>query len=256
MTSKTTVLSSSLASAIVGGLLGGMLVATMAPEPAKPAHSKDQRTETRAAHDPDVTALETKVAELEGRLQTLQRRQNSRQALEQYARQLSKGDDSTKADNGKTPAPGSVDAEDPAFELAVRSVLDRVDWERNEEQRLVGEQRRSERAERQTKLLTQRLVLSPEQASRVSEALTQQMDRFRALREGNGQDGQGQPATRSEWRKRVDEIRGQTEKDLSGVLDDKQLEGYHAFVENEGLGGPGGFGRGRQLRARSVPSAP
>jgi hypothetical protein len=253
MTSKTTILLTSLAGAIVGGLLGGMLVATMAPEPEKPARSKEQRTETRATHDPDVTALQTKVAELEGRLQTLQRRQNSRQALEQYARQLSKGDDSTKADNGKTPAPGSVDAEDPAFELAVRSVLDRVDWERNEEQRLVREQRRSERAERQTKLLTERLVLSPEQASRVSEALTQQMDRFRALREG---DGQGRPATRDEWRKRVDEIRGQTEKDLSGVLDDKQLEGYRAFVEDEGLGGPSGFGRGRQLRARAVPSAP
>jgi phage shock protein A len=228
----------------------------MAPEPAKPARAKVEKPTTSRS---ELTALQTKLAEVEGRLDTLQRQQQSRKALEQYARQLSDdGAGGAKSKSAKGPIPSSVDAEDPVFELAVRSVLDRVDWERDEEQRLVRAQRRSEQANRQTELLTERLSLTPDQAKRVAQALTEQMDRFRALREGNGENGDGQkrPATRSEWRERVDGIRDETEKNLSGILDDRQLEGYRAFVENEGFAGPSGLGRrGRLLRAGSAPSS-
>lgn len=255
MTSRTTLLLASLGSAVTGGLIGGAVVASLAPD-GNPSRDETERVEAPAPESVDVTALETKLAELEGRLDSLGRQQRSRKALEQYAQRLEEGEGKGggPAATGHGPAGGVVDAEDPVFELAVRSVLDRVDWERDEEERLVRAQRRSERTERQTALLTERLLLSPEQAQHVSRALNAQMDRFRALREDN--PSEPRPATRSEWRERVDGIREQTEKDLQGVLDEKQLEGYRSFIESEGLGGPGAFGRpGRELRSGPARSA-
>lgn len=262
MASTTTLLLSSLGSAVLGGLLGGTVVATMASDSSPQERgSRSARAEARSAgeEERDVLALEAKLAAMEGRLESLQRQQRSRQALEQYARQLSQSENGKAPDaEGNQPAnSGTVQAEDPVFELAVRTVLDRVDWEREEEERLVRAQRRSERAERQTELLTERLGLTEEQTERVAAALTAQMDRFRALRDRDDASGGRGPATRTEWRQRAGEIREQTEKELSEVLDENQMQGYRAFVEDEGFGGPMGVGRrDRSLRGRPTPSAP
>src|SRR5690606_13365353 len=104
-----------------------------------------------------------------------------------------------------------VDAEDPTFELAVRTVLDRVDWEREEERQVIQTKRREERAQRQTELLTERLQLNGSQQQDVQRILNEQMDAFRKLR-GDSSDGTQRPTTRSEWRARIDHIRAETEQ--------------------------------------------
>src|SRR5690606_11149981 len=106
--------------------------------------------------------------------------------------------------------------DDPRFELAVRQVLDRVDWEREEEERLVNAQRRELRAEHTSQLLSERLRLAPAQQAQVAKVLAKQMQAFREL--PNPPDDAERPATRSEWVKRMEAIRDETEQALSGIL--------------------------------------
>lgn len=133
-----------------------------------------------------------------------------------------------------------VDSEDPVFDYAVRSVLDRVEWEREEERRVVGAQRRVERAQRQTDLLTAELGLSPEQRETVGRILVERMEAFNQLRSG---DAGSEPATRGQWRHLIAEQRRETEEKLSKVLEPEQLRKFQEFQREEGL-----FGGGRGAR--------
>ncbi len=200
--------------------------------------------------DADPEALALRLDRLEGELRLLRKQNQSTDALRQYARVLKKSDaqdDAGAQSDGNEPAP-AVDAEDPTFELAVRTVLDRVDWERQEERRVTQTKRREERAKRQSELLSERLQLSAPQSQKVQDILTRQMEAFRKLRDGET-DG-GRPATRSEWRARIESIRTDTEHQLGEVLDDAQMDSYRKFVDEEGFAG-----RGRGGGQRQQPSA-
>ena len=202
-------------------------------------------SQARAQED-ESQAMAFRMDRLENELRALKKQRQSTEALRQYAQALDKpggkhGGAERDPSAGDSTEP-VVDAEDPSFELAVRTVLDRVDGEREEERKVTETKRREERAQRQTELISQRLKLTPAQTQKVEQILVEQMDTFRKLREGDD-SGAPRPSNRTEWRARVETIRTETERKLSGVLNEEQLTGYRAFVDEEGFGPRGGRGR-------------
>jgi len=237
--------------ALVGGGAGAGATWALSRDsggPAKDAalRGKADKSSDARARDDESEAMAFRIDRLENELRSFKKQRQSTEALRQYAQALDKpGDKNAGADRdpsaGDSPEP-VVDAEDPSFELAVRTVLDRVDGEREEERKVSETKRREERAQRQTELLSQRLKLTPAQTQKVEQILVEQMDTFRKLREGGDGDAP-RPSSRSEWRARVETIRTETERKLSEVLNDDQLTGYRAFVDEEGFGPRGGRGR-------------
>jgi len=244
--------------AVVGGAAGaGATFALSRPESKTAANKRTSAAQIAAESDDEDTLA--RLERLESEVRALRQRNTSSEALQKYAKALNRGKPSASDrghETGSDGAEGSddiapvMDAEDPGFELAVRTVLDRVDWEREEERRVTESKRREERALRQTELLAERLKLTPPQKQSVQRILTEQMDTFRKLREG--EDESARPATRGDWRARVEAIRTETEQRLAEVLDDGQMSSYREFVEEEGFGPPGRRG-GR--RDRETPAA-
>lgn len=263
---KPTVFVSIVLAALVGGMAGAGATWALSGQKGDAKGNKAKpATSVGAAEDSaDADALAFRLDRLEADLRALRKRNQSTDALRQYAKALNQdsarkpvvagGDGADSADaDAAADDDGVVDAEDPSFELAVRTVLDRVDWEREEERRVTQTKRREERAQRQTELLAERLKLSAPQTQKVQQILTQQMETFRSLREGDDSNTP-RPTTRSEWRARVEAIRTETERKLSEVLDNEQMSSYHKFVEEEGFGPGSGRGRrGGQQGNRAQP---
>ena len=234
--------------ALVGGAAGAGATWALSRESGSSAKAKakaEKSSEARARDD-ENEALAYRMDRLENDLRALRKQKQSTDALRQYAQTLDKKG-TENAGVGQAPSAGDaadpvLDAEDPSFELAVRTVLDRVDWEREEERKVTDTKRREERVQRQTELLTERLKLTPAQTQKVQQILVEQMDTFRNLR-GGGDTDAPRPSNRSEWRERVDAIRTETERKLSQVLDNEQMTSYRAFVDEEGFGARGGRGR-------------
>lgn len=222
---------------------------------AEPRGKKERPSEKSAAKS-DGDLLE-RIETLEGQLSTLRRQTQARQRLSQLAESLGADDAQEGEAAGK---PKRADSEDPVFELAVRSVMDRVEWEKDEERKVVRAKRHDDRARRQTSLLTERLGLTSEQADAVATALIRQMEDFRAIRERSDDPDATRPATRSEWRERIGEIRKKTELALSQVLTEEQMKQYLAVAEEEGIGargwGPGRRGRDGTARGQEQRAAP
>lgn len=220
------------------------------PKDTEGGKARPAKSEHEEARDTEGDAVAYRLDRLEADIRALRKQNQSTDALRKYAKALNQGGtgkptgaDGDDGDAAAAAQPDAVvDAEDPSFELAVRTVLDRVDWEREEEQRVTQTKRREERAQRQTELLAERLKLNGPQTQKVQQILTQQMDKFRALREGDDSNTP-RPTTRSEWRARIETIRTDTERKLSEVLDDEQMSSYRTFVEEEGFGPSGGRGR-------------
>jgi hypothetical protein len=232
--------------ALVGGVGGAGATWALSKKADSPAKLKaDKASEVRARADEDE-ATAYRLDRLENDLRALRTQRQSTDSLRKYAEALDKK--SGKA-TGAAPEGSEgdalepvVDGEDPSFELAVRTVLDRVDWEREEERKVTETKRREERAQRQTELLTERLKLTPPQTQKVQQILVEQMNTFRSLREGDD-GGAPRPSNRAEWRGRVEAIRTETERKLAQVLNDEQMTSYRAFVDEEGFGPRGGRGR-------------
>lgn|SRR5690606_5303480 len=228
-----------IGAALLGGMAGALASwALMRPDPSSAKKAK-------VAAEGRLDDLAERMDALEGELRAVKRRSQSTDALRQYARALNEGrtdsdsragDEAAEQSDGMEPV---LDAEDPTFEMAVRTVLDRVDWEREEERRVEQARRREARAERQTELLAERLKLSAPQRERVQQILAEQMESFRALRNPEGSENP-RPTNRGEWRTRVESIRTDTEKKLREVLNDAQIASYRQFVEEEGFGSRGG----------------
>lgn len=223
--------------ALVGGVAGAGATWGLSRKTGDAAKREPDKASAARARADESEAMAYRLDRLENDLRALRKQKQSTEALRKYAGALDKQGD--KAAGVALDHP--VDAEDPSFELAVRTVLDRVDWEREEERKVTETKRREERAQRQTELLTERLKLTSAQTQKVQQILVQQMDTFRSLREG-GDAGASRPSSRSEWRARVEAIRSETERKLGQVLDDEQMTSYRAFVDEEGFGARRGRG--------------
>lgn len=232
--------------ALVGGVAGAGATWALSRKPDSAVKLKADKSSEAQARADEEEAMAYRLDRLENDLRALRKQKQSTEALRKYAEVLDKkGDkdagDASDPNAGDAPDP-VVDGEDPSFELAVRTVLDRVDWERQEERKVTETKRREERAQRQTELLTERLKLTPAQTQKVQQVLVEQMNTFRSLREGDD-GGTSRPSTRAEWRGRVEAIRTETERKLGQVLDEEQMTSYRAFVDEEGFGSRGGRGR-------------
>lgn len=222
---------------LAGGAAGGGVAFAVAGSAAPPAPGHAVTASSSASAGEDVAA---RIDDLEAALRALRKKSAAAQALREYAGALSRGE----SDGGARGSivSGVVDAEDPVFELAVRGVMDAIEWEREEERRVTRAARRSERARRQAEAYARELGLTPAQQKKLEEALISQLEAFRTLREPP--DGGARPAGRREWRAALAKIRSDTEAKLAGVLDEKQLAAYRALRDEEESGW-GGAAPGR-----------
>ena len=218
----------------MSALLGGLLAAWLATgERGDSAAESPARSPEGVPVEEQLATLQRRVAELDGRLEQVRRQWHARQRIEQQVRAVKEGSEEKPPEEGAAPA--AIAADNPAFELAVRSVMDRIEWEQEQTREATRAQFRDERARRQTELLSERLGLDTEQADAVRAVLTDQMERFRQLRDvDRPADG---PVTREEWRQRIEQLREQTDVELRQILSEAQLREYQQVAEEEGIGG-------------------
>jgi len=222
--------------AVAGGLAGGLVVWLLTKPPdqdVKPtaeavASAPSMVDKPRESNSP-LSGLERRVAQLERQIGT-------RIRLRAEVERLAASDDA-EGDNTEGRRQVPVDSEDPAFELAVRSVIDRSNYERDQSRRDERAERREDRVAGQVDHLTEQLGLSDEQVALVEALLLAQMETFGELR-----DSDDRPRTRREWRERTAEIRAEMRSELAGVLDEDQLEKYDELQEDD-LGRRGRPGR-------------
>jgi hypothetical protein len=235
---KTKLVVALLLSGVLGGAVGAATMTALAkrgdPAVEKERLRKDDAGEATLDDEADSDDGSERILRLEAELRTLQRATKTNQSLAEYSQALKKKREAKNGDELDDELAPVVDGEDPTFELAVRTVMDRVEWEKQEERRVTEDRRSEERAERQTELLAGRLGLTGVQRPKLQSILTEQMGAFRNLRSADS--GVPRPTTRSEWRAQVDKIRGETEAKLAEVLDDKQLGLYKEWVAEEGWG--------------------
>ncbi len=225
--------------ALGGGLVGGGLVYTLglSTDPGteqdaeaargidRAASGSTKKAETEKASDADVRG---RLEELDERLRSLQRSMTARENLKRYAKALGEQDDADSPAEAQERRP-EPDANNPAFELAVRTVYDRIEWEKNEEQQAERKLRGRQRAEHQTEMLSEDLSLRPAQTDRVRSILAEQMAAFAELRNPNNQEQR--PQGRDEWRQRLRQMRTNTDGKMEEVLDAEQLEKYRQLMQ-------------------------
>jgi hypothetical protein len=183
--------------------------------------SPGQRKATASA-DPEP------LEEIEARLLKLERRSAAAQALGDYAKALATG----QHDAGvAAEAQGPVNPDNPVFELAVRSVVDKVEWEKREEERVERQNRRLERAEIMSSRLAQKLALNGDQRARVTQVFVEAMEALRNLRAPSDPNAPAPP--RGDWRTRSQEIRKQSDAKLREILDQGQFTAYQDLVEKD-----------------------
>lgn len=218
--------------ALVGGVAGGA-VATFAGGPsgkekendARGEASKDERRRSveRADEEPE-DGNPDRISRVEKRLRVLERRSAAATELRRYAETLAADD----GDGGAPKAPSAtVDADDPVFELAVRSVVDRWDEDRRENQRSEWRERGQRMQARQVDNLQRKLTLTDDQKEKIAAIVRAYSERSRGLWEADA----GRPVTPAEWREATEKIRSESEGELKGVLDVEQQRAYEALVE-------------------------
>lgn len=233
----------------ISALLGGVLASWLNAEaPSEVRGKANEREPDTAEVEAGLAALQRRVADLDGRLEQLRRQWHVRQQLEQRVLDARGG---TAAAPAETADPKAIAADNPAFELAVRSVMDRVEWEQEQTREATQAQFRDERARRQTEVLRERLGLDSEQADAVRAVLTDQMERFRQLRSRD--NPADRPVTREEWRARIEQLREQSEASLEQILSEAQMREYQRVAEEEGIGGAWMRFAGRARGARDNP---
>ena len=217
----------SLVSGLVGGVAGGLLVwwlAVPAEVDARPDESvqaveaTESAGELPAMDDQGAPSDEAeRIERLEAHMRSLQQRVAEQATLDGQREPAADGSDEERI---------TLRAADPKFQNAVRAVIDKERWEREEARRDEREERQDRRVTRQVDELSDKLGLSEEQAQKLEAALHTQNDAFHDLRESDDR-----PVTRSEWRTKMEELRAATRKEVAGFLDAEQLEGFDQYVE-------------------------
>jgi hypothetical protein len=195
------------------------------------------RPEARpSVRDDGSGSTEDRLAAMEQKLSVLERRGNTAQALVEYAKTLGSAD-------GGTAGPAS-----PTFELAVRSLYDQIQWERQEQERAEQDNRRAERADELVTTLKDKLGLSANQQAQVRTVLVGAMDAVRDLR--SPPEGAERPRGPTQWRERMRAIHEEADGRLAQILTTQQLDLYKELRESDeqlrilrpwgGRGRPGG----------------
>jgi enoyl-CoA hydratase/carnithine racemase len=210
-------------SALVGGAAGGGIVYALLTHGSHAPHV----VASAEAHTASIDGSAGNSDEVDARLARLERRSAAAQALGEAARAMQ-----ARGAGGAGPfVPGDVKADNPVFELAVRSVLDKVEWEKSEERKVEQQNQRVERVQHMSDYLAQKLSLSNDQKSNVQQIFSDSMDAFRNLRDPP--DGGRAPQSRDEWRQAMDSIRTQADQKMASVLTPAQMQSYQALQQND-----------------------
>ncbi|MDX2055990.1 MAG: hypothetical protein SFV15_26545 [Polyangiaceae bacterium] len=251
--------------ATVGGSLGGVAVWSLAgtsrPKVSRELSSAREGENTRAASYEASDGEPVRSAgtrRLEERLATLERQSSAQKAIAQYIERM----DPDAGPNDPT-LQALVASNNPAFETAVRGVLERVDAQRKEERETEARNRQMERATNAAGVLEQKLKLDGSQKAQVEQAFITAMDAMQKLRESAG-PGRGD-SERIDWRKAVGEIRQALDKEVAGVLSPSQQKTYEDLKKTDDevrevsrmFGGRGGGGgpRGQGWQGRGGPES-
>ena len=146
-----------------------------------------------------------------------------------------------RGDGGSAAPGGAVDVADPVFEVAVMDIIDRVEAQKKEERDERRDEMRRQFSARMSDELETALGLTAEQKRKLGEVIAAHFDAIRALR-----DAEDRPATRAEWRKRIDAVTAQSEHELEAFLSPDQMSSYRELDAEQRIGG--GWGRGRPDR--------
>jgi hypothetical protein len=226
--------------ALGGGAMGGLAVAKLGGD--RPKGAASAKAGEDALEPEQAGSLAERVERLERELATVKRQRNAAEALAAYGSALA--DDEAQGDGGSTAGRHVID--EPVFELAVRDVVDRVDAERSADRRARRMERQNAAAKRMIERYAEELKLTADQKTKMEAIVREHLQAMTALRDSDGDAGAA-PASRDEWRERMRGMREQTEKKLSGVLDQTQMEKYRELRSEEGFG-MGGGRRGRRGR--------
>jgi hypothetical protein len=229
-----------IAAAIVGGLVGGLLVWTFLPaagqgegaiqpetrlgaEPTGPAAPEDPppRRDERERDD------DARIQRLERLVKLLQQRQAAQAQLDakETRPRASDGPDDEGEPNRVT-----LNAADPRFEQAVRTIIDKAQGEQEEKHTDRREDRRDKRVTRKVDYLVDKLELSTEQQEKVDTIFFTQAEAMRALFGGDDR-----PVTRKQFRERMAAVREETKKRLLEVLSASQKTSYEQLEQDEGF---------------------
>lgn len=213
---STTVGTVALLSAIAGGVIGSLVTLALRGAPEEPPASREE-----AEH------YEAELQRLRGELQSVRREVG---LLTDTRHHASPSLPSSSAGSG--PAGGnSLPPDDPSFEEAVRDVVRRMD----------GERGGSGGASHPTSTaLADRLALSEEQKRQFQRI---NLDHLTAIRDLRLQQDEGTPLPRSEWRKRMGELRDKADASLRAILTPEQLRTYDGLDEGDRVGGGSGWQR-------------
>ena len=229
-----------IAAAIVGGLVGGLLVWTFLPaaghgEGAIEPESKLGAEETgpAAAEAPPPPRDEreknddARIQRLERLVTLLQRRQAAQAKLD--AEETSPKTSEGAGDEGE-PNRVTLNAADPRFEQAVRTIIDKAQGEHEQKRTDRREDRRDKRVTRKVDYLVDKLDLSTEQQEKVDEIFFTQAEAMRALFRGDDR-----PVTRKQFKERIAAAREETKRRLFEVLSASQKTSYEQLEQDEGF---------------------
>jgi hypothetical protein len=225
--------------AIGGGLVGGLVVWAFLPsageggiqpdpKPTVPTPQPAVATDVAPADDRE-SRTEARIRRLERMVKMLQRRQAEQAKLDAEETRVATGSAEGKAEDA-TPNRVTLNAADPRFEQAVRTVIDKARGEQEQSRTDRSEERRDNRVTRKVDYLSDKLGLSIEQQQKADEILFSQAEAMRALFRGDER-----PVTRKQWKERMAAIREETSRRLAEVLTAQQNTNYEKLQQDEGF---------------------
>ncbi|MCC6213378.1 MAG: hypothetical protein IT376_00795 [Polyangiaceae bacterium] len=223
---------------VLAGAAGGAVGALATRGAASPAGSASA---SRPAPDLDVD-LDERFDSLDRRLDALERRRAAERTLAAHASAMAADDPPPAGGGAAVPFDGGTSS--PAFVAAVRSAVDQIEWEREEERRVRRTERGQQRVETFLTTLEQRVALRPDQKEKVRKILEDraaEMERMWSERRSGGPAGDAGAGFGD--RRRT--LRDQTEKQLGEVLDESQMKAYREVQSESRWGRGGGRGAGR-----------
>jgi hypothetical protein len=225
--------------ALLGGAIGGAATRFLPPR----ATGAGPRS-SAGSLSPEPPEAAERIAQLERRIGVLERRRAAGDALTAYGQALAREENAGTPPAARASAGGATaaaEAPNQGFELAVRSVLERIEEERELERESNRAERQQRRAAEIANTLSTELALLPAQKLKVEQLLS---EHFAALQKLGDRRASDRPATQKERRDRMRQLSEQLETKLSGVLDGKQLGQFRE--RREELFGSGFGGRRRQ----------
>ncbi len=240
---KLSILSALLLGSVGGGIAGGALVLTLSASDSEPRAKAERSGKEKPGPQLEVEEDEDEEVDkpLAGRVKSLERRVSLLTlAAERGGTAFAKGD----ADADGNEDLSMADVADPVFEAAVLDIFERERERKEEEREAWRAELRTKRSASFAGELGETLQIGAAEQERIAQVVS---DYFQAMQELRGGSPEERPATRKEWRERMDALRQKADESLGEILDADQMKAYQALDDDEKIG----FGRGRRGGGRA-----